>query len=273
MTSNHLICCSDRSNTFATLGALHWHDVRGKLANVTHYSCCGSGSVLATMLAAGTSPKNIAPALIDSDIFSAVTPRDSTFREMTKFLMGRFGHIPTLSAFHKLTGKSVDYHVYNVTLQRLEVFSHLTTPLMSVIAACCFCYNIPYTEYVQSYCGSEYIDSSFICPIPSTTPGMCICAVPDIRAVSTFKVYRMQIVPGRLFNREETVECIERTAQVRTLCTAYCFAVQQAATTCTLLLLVPFPYTSANKNEKYEMLARWKDYAPAEFIECGKKYD
>jgi len=262
-----LVCCSDRNNTFATLGALHWYDVRGKLADVNEYLCCGSGAILATVLALGIQPKKIAASLINSSVFDHSTQDlSAVIADVTKFLPAA---CLTLGDLYRITGRTVKYHVYNVTQGKIEVLSHVTTPMIAVVTACSLCYNVPYTGCIQSYCGNEYIDSSIIQPIPPTDltkKTLCILSVPDIKAVSTFKAIRRRTADscfsGRILGRQEDVECPERTAYTRALCTTYFFSVKKEINERDqiLLLSVPFPYTEATVDQKYEMLARWKDY-------------
>lgn len=224
-----------------------------------------------TALALGIAPKQIASSLINSDIFDVCLTdlRASIIQKVTTFLPPS---LVTLADLYRSTGKTVEYHMYNVTLQRLEVFSHTTAPMMAITTACSFCYNVPYTDYVQSYCGNEYIDSSVIAPVPidSDKHTLVIISVPDVRAISTFKAMRLCIadtyLSGRILGRQEIVECPERTSHIRSLCTMYYFSVQAAITAARsnmddiLLLLVPFPYTETTLDQKHEMLARWKDY-------------
>lgn len=323
---NHLVCCSDRSNTFATLGFLHWYQVRGRLSQITRYSCCGSGAIICTLLASGANIKEIVLQLIDSDIFESNT---TNLRQAITNQIGNFfsrtrqgkedregKRDPTLLELYNKTGNSLEFHVYNTTNNCVEIFSHITCPSMSIATACCFCYNIPYTGHSYSYCGSEYIDSSVVQPIPNNlsplnptsieSSPLIICSLPDIRAVSTFVVHKVRSSDGitnRIFGRQETFVCAESTSATRMLCTAYYFScMQQISSLFSLnhtitssninyvsrnqvkantnhtsdkatnssernltsanikILLVPFSNTSATKDQRYEMLARWKDY-------------
>jgi len=280
---NHLICCSDRNNTPATLGLLHMLEIENKLEHLIEFTCVGSGCILGIMLASGAHVREISPIALSTNIFE--TPNTTSANsasvasemviEMSKFLMRRFGKIPTLLELYQLTGKTIRFQVYNVTQDHLDFLSHRTTPLMSCITVCRFSFNIPYSDNTYSYCGNEYADATTIQPIPklhqpsgSEPNALCICTLPDVRSIPSFhlnQTRKIDTLTGYILGRSEEVTNQQATQDLRLSSLAYhwkvkeCVAALPVGVKC-MVLRTTNPNTHTSIDQRREMLANWNEY-------------
>lgn len=279
MSVDHLILCSDRSHTFATLGAMHTYYIKGDLDSVKKYSCCGSSVVVALLLSCGTPPSQIAPTLISSSIFenSSETEQEITLL-LKKFFRRKNIPVPTLRGLHELTGKTLFLEAYNVTKRRPEVISHVTHPSISCVAVCCLAYNAPFSGNRLSYCGSEYIDSSYMYSIPhssvaSNDIALCMYASPDLMSVSTFSLCSDQKTTSKSWwpwdneGSADTISALEKQADrdLKSSSLMYQRMLQISEDLGPknikyVRLLVNSPNTTASPEQRLSMLADWEDY-------------
>jgi len=280
MNADHLILCSDRSHTFATLGAMHAYYIKGDLDVVKKYSCCGSSVIVSLLLSCGVPPSQIAPMLISSNIFEdASDARREIVSLLTAFFKRKHISVPTLRELYELTGKTLLMEAYNVTKRRLEVISHVTHPLISCVVACCLAYNAPFCGSRLSYCGSEYIDSSSMYPIPySSVTGdditLCLYASPDLMSVSTFsslstdkKAVERTWWPWKDTESADAISRLGRQTNrdVKSLSLMYQRMLQISEESGPkgiryVRLLVNSPNTTAPSDQRLTMLADWEDY-------------
>ena len=282
MSANCLILCSDRSHTFATLGAVHAYYIKGKLDGVKKYCCCGSAAAFALLLSCGLPPNQLSVALITTNIFEDAA---DTWQEVTQLLTQYFKRrnitVPTMQELHDLTGVTLCIEVFNITKRRLEVISHVTHPMISCITACCMAYSTPFTGRQSSYCGSEYIDSSLLYPVPhssiicSDVP-LCVYASPDLMSISTFrsqyptKDTTDKKTPWWPWRDPDSAATLCRLGQqsdrdVKSTSLMYQRLLQLAvqhgpASVRYVRLLVNVPNTTASPEQRLLMLADWEDY-------------
>lgn len=287
MIADHLMLCSDRSHTFATLGALHAYHIKGDLDGVKKYSCCGSSVIVSLLMSCGLPPSQIAPLLVGSNIFedSADTKKEITTL-LTLFFKRKQLSIPSLQELHELTGKTLYLEAFNVTKRQLDVISHITHPMINCIAACCLVYGAPFLGARRSYCGSEYIDSSSMYPIPqaSITAGdvpLCLYCSPDLMSISTFSTAKEKSVSSLSFRSaswwpwgdttsDNAISLLERQTErdVKSLSLMYQRMLQLSVHNGPrgiryIHLLVNSPNNTATSDQRLMMLADWEDYLSA----------
>ena len=276
-----LMLCSDRSHTFASLGALHSAYVEGKLESVRTFRACGSAAIPSLLLASGMEPRRISTVLINSNVFEdSADVRKETETLLTSEMIQLYGSVPTLGDLYTTTGKSLHLHVFDVAKQDVTTLSHESHPLMSCVSACCFAYGHPFRDYRQSYCGVEYTDCSATHPIPYFgmlgNNALCIYASPDVRSVPLLAPHK-NTLESSWFISTQSRETFATTVKelnhnVRMQAISYARMLSLASGMLSLAssvgpknisytrLLVNTPNTTATETEKIAMIAKWREF-------------
>lgn len=166
-----LVLGSCKSSPFLLLGFLHRLYVDNFFENINIYSSSGSGAVISLLMISGYSPKQIIEECIDnpmmknclSNIYSDdVQNMTMTMRNILKsFLVEKFTVSPTMKQLHLMTGKEFYFTIFD---KGENIISHDSD--YSVVDVVLECLNIPVNVMLKSECLLDFIDSSFVNPIP-----------------------------------------------------------------------------------------------------------
>jgi len=166
---------------FLQLGALLELERRDVLENVSVFAGCSIGALVGLLLVSGYTTIEIINDVFNEDIFSYLLDKfdfekiyqstgliDPTGikNKLSQKLTKRFGFVPNLQQLHLITGKKFYSVTYNLTKDRVEFFSHETTPECSCVDAVLMSMNIPGIFYQMKYKGDYYIDGAFGNPYP-----------------------------------------------------------------------------------------------------------
>jgi predicted acylesterase/phospholipase RssA len=132
------------------------------------YCGCSLGSLIASMLVVGYTPKEILLELIDNKDISLddVSNIINIKNRIQQLFIDKIGIIPTLRQLYYATGLSLVTTVFNLNYGEVELFSYDTTPELSTDEAVIMSMNVPLLFYDIRYRGCSYVDGSIGNPYP-----------------------------------------------------------------------------------------------------------
>jgi predicted acylesterase/phospholipase RssA len=213
-TYNHILLHGDRNHILATLSVLasEYPKLTGIQSNgsgktrLEKISACGSSAIAALLICCGVELETITTRLMENEVLGEPVNVNEVSRLLKKELNELYGDIiPTMLQLYELTGLVLYLCVYNVTYQRVDYISYLTHPSLNCVNACLMTYNTPYEEYKYTYCGVEYIDGSYIQPIPYdhvTSEDKALCVYTLFNPKKVAKVTRVDLVEKSMWLRE-----------------------------------------------------------------------
>jgi len=160
----NLVLGSEGMYIYKVLGCLHRN--RETLLTISTYETCSSSSIVCLLLSIGLTPAEITTDFWYTDVLNEYSISDDKEELLIRCITERYGFVPTMKELENLTEKSLRITVYNLTKERIEVFSAKTVPNMSCVTACLFASSKISTESCYSYCGNIYCDASLYQPIP-----------------------------------------------------------------------------------------------------------
>lgn len=165
------------------VGTLHTLKRKKRLSKVKGYGACSVGSSIALLTIIGYDPIEIVTVGVNMQLFidfhsvklgdrmnemvenKGLLSSHNVRVELEKLVTAKLGCIPTLLELYNHTAIELYISAYNVTKERVEIFSHLTHPHMSCVTAIMLAVNIPFFFYELKYEGDVYIDAAFVYPL------------------------------------------------------------------------------------------------------------
>ena len=224
---NVLILSGGGAKGYGQLGALHYF-YENKLLdikNITTFAGTSIGSVICLLLMCGYEPLEILSSTYDTNFLGGVNTKNpgmvANFTAMfekfgvmdiqpfadtiASMVMSKLHKIPTLRELYTITGKKLIIAVTNVTKIRVEYFSYITEPELSVIDAIKMSCNLPLIFQRINYKDCFYSDGGLAdnfaidIPIETTEPkhilGIITYSVPPNKDVSdTFLNYMYKLI-------------------------------------------------------------------------------
>jgi len=162
------------------VGALQALEEHGYLQNVHTYIGVSAGALVSALMVAGYTADQLYNESVSTDLLSLVQVNTiQSFlaswglisampleQRLTLLFKAKFGTSPTFKELHALTGKSVIIIASDLDDRVPIVFSHTSTPDVSVVEAVVASCTVPLIFSQRTYGGHRVIDGAFTDPYP-----------------------------------------------------------------------------------------------------------
>lgn len=209
---NHVVLLGDKNHILATLCVLRSSFPKlgsgssSSKRRLNKISACGSNVIAALLICCGVELETILTLLIENEVLGDPVDVKEISNLLKKELKDLYGdRIPTMLQLYELTRISLYLCVYNITHQKVDYISHLTHPSLNCINACLMTYNTPYEDYKYTYCGVEYIDASYIYPIPYdyvTLDDNALCVYTLFNPKNVAKITKVDLLEKSMWSGE-----------------------------------------------------------------------
>jgi predicted acylesterase/phospholipase RssA len=171
---------------FLELGSLYYLEKTGRLKHTKTYIGVSAGSLICLLLNIGLTAKEIIylaisdSSIIDIDISKidvvksintfknklGFFSKDKIIKNLSRAIVEKWGHIPTLGELHEITGKELVVVSYPVGATKGDYFSYRNFPNLLCINPVLLSINIPIVFHVEKFNNKLYIDGAFGDPYP-----------------------------------------------------------------------------------------------------------
>ena len=184
MTTLSLVLSGGGVRALAHVGAIARLTEEGKLKTVTHYAGSSAGAIVAALVAAGYTPKELFRFMLQLDFRSFA--KDNLVKEGINFarhyglhdnskleqvieegLSTKMGSKITFNQLKIQTGNTLVVTATNLTTSKTDIFSPATTPNMTVSKAIRLSADIPLFYTSCGYEGCTYTDGGLLNNLPT----------------------------------------------------------------------------------------------------------